>query len=113
MKSKHVIKLSYSAKTKLTDIAKSYDVNNILFYIKGGGCNGFNYTFEPMKEIPQKSQELVQCNDGIHLVVCNNSLFHVLGTTVDWKKNIMGESFHFYNPNAVSECGCGTSFSIS
>jgi iron-sulfur cluster assembly protein len=37
---------------------------------------------------------------------------HLFGTTVDWKKDIMGESFNFKNPNAASQCGCGTSFSI-
>ena len=34
-----------------------------------------------------------------------------LDTTIDWKNDIMGESFHFENPNAGSKCGCGTSFS--
>jgi iron-sulfur cluster assembly protein len=37
---------------------------------------------------------------------------HLFGTTVDWKKDIMGEAFNFKNPNAASQCGCGTSFSI-
>ena len=32
---------------------------------------------------------------------------------IDWKKDIMVESFHFENPNASSKCGCGTSFSIA
>ena len=39
------------------------------------------------------------------------SLIHLLGTEIDWKKDIMGESFHFNNPMAKSKCGCGTSFS--
>ena len=112
MRSKHVVQLSCNAKHKIIEIAKSHDVKHILFHIKGGGCNGFNYIFEPMNNTPHKTQETVPCNDDVNLVVCNKSLFHVIGTNIDWKKNIMGESFHFDNPNAVSECGCGTSFSI-
>ena len=34
----------------------------------------------------------------------------ILGTKIDWKEDIMGESFHFDNPMAQSKCGCGTSF---
>ena len=50
--------------------------------------------------------------DNINVVICNSSIFHLLGTKIDWKKNIMGEAFHFENPNASSKCGCGTSFGI-
>ena len=36
---------------------------------------------------------------------------HVWDTTIDWKKDIMGQTFTFKNPMAQSSCGCGTSFS--
>ena len=42
--------------------------------------------------------------------VCGKSLMHILGTEVDWKKDVMGEAFIFNNPMAKSSCGCGTSF---
>ena len=38
-------------------------------------------------------------------------LIHILGVEIDWKKDIMGETFVFDNPMAQSKCGCGTSFS--
>lgn len=116
---RHVIKLSPTARLKLVDIANSHNVKNILFYVKGGGCNGFNYVFEPMysdnnKLLPPHKieQEIVQCDKNVNLVICNKSLFHLIGTRVDWRRDIMGDTFHFDNPNAVSKCGCGTSFSI-
>jgi Fe-S cluster assembly iron-binding protein IscA len=37
---------------------------------------------------------------------------HLLGTEIDWKKTVMGKSFHFTNANAIANCGCGTSFSV-
>lgn len=39
-------------------------------------------------------------------------MLYLLGTKVDWKKDIMGESFHFEIPNASVKCGCDTYFSI-
>ena len=109
---RQIVKLSPTARLKLVDVANFHNVKNILFYVKGGGCNGFNYIFEPMYELPHKTQEIVPCDNNVNVVVCNKSILHLIGTHVHWKKDIMGETFHFDNPNAVSECGCGTSFSI-
>lgn len=113
---KHIIKLSSNARSKLINIANAHNVKNILFYVKGGGCNGFNYIFEPMYDntLPHitKTHEIIPCGKNVNVVVCNKSIFHLVGTRVDWKEDIMGDTFHFDNPNAVSECGCGTSFSI-
>ena len=78
--------------------------------MKGGGCNGFNYHIKPTNEPPDESDEVVQLKHfNVH--ICNNSLLHVLGTTIDWKEDIMEQKFHFDNPMARSMCGCGTSFS--
>ena len=58
------------------------------------------------------NEEFVNINDKNKLFVCDKSLIHLLGTKIDWKKNIMGEAFHFENPNASSKCGCGTSYGL-
>lgn len=108
---KNIIRITKSAALKLNQIAKTHNVKSLLFYIKGHGSNGFNYKLEPFDGEPHKLDEIVKC-DNINIVVCNNSLMHLHGTTVDWKKDIMGETFNFENPNASSECDCGTSFSI-
>jgi len=36
----------------------------------------------------------------------------VLGTRIDYKKEVFGSYFTYDNPNAASGCGCGTSFSV-
>ena len=107
---RQIIELSKSACSRLSCIAKDADVTSILFSIKGGGCNGFSYVFEPTNDKPNKLDEVIN-RPGYQLVVCSSSLMHILGTKVDWKKDIMGETFHFDNPMAASQCGCGTSFS--
>ena len=75
-----------------------------------GRVQWINYQLELFDKEPHKMDEIVKCED-INIIICNKSVMHLLGTTIDWKKDIMGESFHFENPNATSKCGCGTSFS--
>ena len=107
-----VVTMTTSAKDNLIRIASEYKTNSIIFSIKGGGCNGFNYLLEPIKAEYKldKFDEQVNISDEYNLYVCSHSLMHLLGTKIDWKKTIMGESFHFENPMADSKCGCGTSF---
>ena len=109
---KPIVGMTDSARLNLQRIAKEHDTNRILFSIKGGGCNGFNYLLEPLKEtdVLGKRDEKVPISESCDLYVNNESLMHLLGTQIDWKKTIMGESFHFENPMADSKCGCGTSF---
>jgi iron-sulfur cluster assembly protein len=78
--------------------------------VKGGGCNGFNYQLKPTDKIPEKFDEIVRY-ENINVIVDSTSVMHLLGTEIDWKKTVMGETFYFTNPNAVANCGCGTSFS--
>lgn len=113
---KQIISITQTAGKQLINIAKHNNVKNILFSITGGGCNGFNYKFTPLNSEQYESKknkfdEHIKY-ENIKIIVCGHSLLHLLGTTIDWKKDIMGEAFHFENPNAVSQCGCGTSFSL-
>lgn len=105
-----VIEITKLAGNKLQEIAKKNNTNSLLFYVKGGGCNGFNYKFEPFYKTPNKYDIVVPYKD-IEVIVCGKSMIYLIGTTIDWKTDIMGDSFNFENPNANSKCGCGTSFS--
>ena len=57
----------------------------------------------------EKGDEVIRL-EGVELVVCGKSLLYILGTSIDYSKSIMGETFVFENPNASSTCGCGSSF---
>ena len=107
---KEIIKITQSAYKKLALIAKENNNKNILFSVRGGGCNGYNYMLEPMDFKPDKHIEKV-VRDDFTLFICDHSIMHVWDTTRDWKKDIMGQTFTFKNPMAQSSCGCGTSFS--
>ena len=110
MKARQLITASKTATDKLQDILQKSNKDAILFYVKGGGCNGFNYKLKPTNESPEKLDEVVHINN-VKIHICNSSIMHLLGTHIDWKEDIMGQGFHFENPMAQSKCGCGTSFS--
>jgi iron-sulfur cluster assembly accessory protein len=107
-----MITITKNALTKLVKISRSNNVNKILFYVKGGGCNGFSYNLKPINTNPNKLDEIINIYQGLDLVVDNNSIFHLIGTEIDWKNDIMGSRFDFNNPNADSKCGCGATFSL-
>ena len=45
-------------------------------------------------------------------VIDKNSLKIIDGSTVDFKKELIGNSFVINNPKATSSCGCGLSISV-
>jgi iron-sulfur cluster assembly accessory protein len=106
---KNILTVTQKASEKLSIILKQSNKCAIRFYVKGGGCNGFNYKLEPTDDKPEKLDEIVKIDD-VNIHICNHSLMHLLGTKIDWKEDIMGQGFHFENPMAKSKCGCGTSF---
>ena len=74
--------------------------------VEGGGCSGFKYNFG----FDSKSNE----DDIIFgkTIIDKSSLDIISGSVVDFKKEMIGESFVIDNPKASASCGCGLSFSI-
>ena len=74
--------------------------------VKGGGCSGFKYDFSFDKKIDSKDIVFGKA------VIDKASLDIISGSTIDFKKEMIGESFVINNPKASSSCGCGLSFSV-
>jgi|TARA_B110000881_G_C18092039_1_gene278678 iron-sulfur cluster assembly accessory protein len=74
--------------------------------VQGGGCSGFKYNFGFDKN---KNSDDVIFNNAI---IDKASLEIISGSIVDFKKEMIGESFVITNPKATASCGCGLSFSI-
>jgi len=74
--------------------------------VQGGGCSGFKYNFG----FDSKSSE----DDVIFgkAIIDKSSLDIISGSVVDFKKEMIGESFVIDNPKATASCGCGLSFSV-
>ena len=74
--------------------------------VQGGGCSGFKYDFG----FDAKSND-----DDIvfgKVVIDKSSLNIISGSVVDFKKEMIGETFVIKNPKATASCGCGLSFSV-
>jgi len=108
---KNIITISKIACNKIKQILNNENKKNIIFYVKGGGCNGFNYQLEPTNDKPEKLDEIIKY-DNFNVIICNKSIMYLMGTNVGWEKTIMSEGFIFDNPMAKSKCGCGTSFNV-
>ena len=74
--------------------------------VQGGGCSGFKYNFG----FDSKSYE----DDIIFgkAIIDKSSLDIIAGSVIDFKKEMIGESFMIDNPKATASCGCGLSFSV-
>ena len=78
--------------------------------VEGGGCSGFSYKFD-LAEAPA-DDDVVIANGDAKVLIDSLSLVYMAGSEIDFVDNLLGQSFQIKNPNAVSSCGCGSSFSI-
>ncbi|HET6563994.1 MAG TPA: iron-sulfur cluster insertion protein ErpA [Xanthomonadales bacterium] len=79
-------------------------------YISGGGCSGFQYGFTFDEN--QAPDDFAIDKDGVTLLVDPLSMQYLAGAEVDYTENLQGAQFVIRNPNAVTTCGCGSSFSV-
>ena len=105
--------VSEKAKNKLISIMKeeglSHEISFVRFGVKNGGCTGMSYelTFDEKK---QKEDEMFQHKE-IKILIHQNSIPYLMGTTLEYSDGLNGKGFYFKNPNAKHTCGCGKSFS--
>lgn len=77
--------------------------------VRGGGCSGFQYALA--FDDPAQSDRVFEF-DGVRILVDEESLPLVEGSTVDYVEGLQGAGFQVNNPNATASCGCGSSFRI-
>tara|TARA_B100000575_G_C22807122_1_gene475790 strand:+ start:186 stop:503 length:318 start_codon:yes stop_codon:yes gene_type:complete len=96
-----------SAKKQIIKITQSENEKKYFrIEVKGGGCSGFKYSFSFDNQIKD--------NDVLFekTVIDKMSLDIISGSTIDFKKELIGETFVINNPKASASCGCGLSFSV-
>jgi iron-sulfur cluster insertion protein len=49
---------------------------------------------------------------GVTLLIDAMSYQYLVGAEIDYVEDINGAQFVIRNPNAVTTCGCGSSFSV-
>ena len=100
------LEFTNSAKVQIEKITKSEEKKYFRISVQGGGCSGFKYNFSFDDKI-EKDDILFN-----KTVIDKQSLDIIAGSTVDFKKEMIGESFSINNPKASASCGCGLSFSV-
>ena len=101
------IEFTESAKKQIKKItAENKRKKYFRISVKGGGCSGFKYNFS----FDNSTNE----NDVLfnNVVIDKASLEIINGSIIDFKVEMIGESFVINNPKASSSCGCGLSFSV-
>lgn len=105
------ITLTTLAVTKIREhLEAKPQYNAIRIGVNSKGCNGFSYEFEYAVE-PNEYDEVFE-QDNIKLYIDPKAAMFIFGTEIDYEDNLMQSGFSFKNPNSVSECGCGNSFSV-
>ncbi|KEC54491.1 iron-sulfur cluster insertion protein ErpA [Bartonella koehlerae] len=78
--------------------------------VEGGGCSGFSYKYNLVSKA--NKDDLVVQKNGATILIDSLSLPFMEGAEIDFVDDLMGQYFKIHNPNAISSCGCGISFSI-
>lgn len=92
-------------------IAAEADAGTMLrVSVSGGGCSGFQYGFA--FETERRPDDIAIERDGVIALVDQVSAGYMAGSEIDYVEDLIGAAFQVNNPNAVSGCGCGTSFSL-
>ncbi len=78
--------------------------------VEAGGCSGFQYKFG-LEDDPAEDDLVIGEGPG-RVFVDPVSLDLLAGAELDWAEELIGAHFAIRNPQAVSACGCGTSFSV-
>lgn len=108
-----LVSLSDAAATKLRELttAEANPAIGLRVYVYSGGCSGYRYGMM-LEDQPTGEDVTVEAN-GIRVYVDKQSTQYLQGSEIDYLDTLMGAGFTVNNPNAVSACGCGSSFRTS
>ena len=89
-------------------IQKNVPDYGLRVFVAGGGCSGMQYGMALEAEARDYDHVIEQ--DGVKIFIDPTSMMYLEGATIDYVDSIMGGGFKIENPNAVTSCGCGSSF---
>ena len=106
------INVSTTAASKITELLaeENKQTSGLRVFVQGGGCSGFQYGLM-IEDEPAAADQVFESN-GVKLYIDPISIRYLKGAQVDFVDNIAGGGFTIKNPNAVSTCGCGQSFTV-
>jgi iron-sulfur cluster insertion protein len=106
------INFSDSAASKVRELIAEEGNGALMLrvFVTGGGCSGFQYGFTFDENINDGDTRVE--NGGVTLLIDPMSFQYLAGAEIDYTEGLEGAQFVIRNPNAVTTCGCGSSFSV-
>ena len=108
-----IVTLTDTAKAQIDSICQENDSYAVSLNLKGGGCAGFEYDWTTVEtEADVEDGDIVIDSNTGKFIVGAVAVMYMIGTEINYKKDIMGATFEVNNPNAQSACGCGVSINF-
>jgi iron-sulfur cluster assembly accessory protein len=105
-----IVTLTESAKDHMATMLKTHNKQAIRLALKGGGCAGFKYDWS-LEDSLKDDDEVIDLENG-KFAIDSTSIMYLIGSTVDYKKEVFGSYFDIKNPASTSSCGCGESIGL-
>ncbi|MDR7540390.1 MAG: iron-sulfur cluster assembly accessory protein [Armatimonadota bacterium] len=107
-----VVSISAAAAAKVKELlAQEPDGTHLRLFVSRGGCSGYTYGMTLDTEVQPGDQVVDQ--HGVRLLLDGLAVRLLRGAQIDYTRSVMGEGFTLRNPNAISTCGCGHSFTTA
>jgi iron-sulfur cluster assembly protein len=105
-----LVRLSDAAAGKLRELTaeETNPAIGLRVYVYSGGCSGYRYGM--MLEDQPTAEDVTVESNGVRVYVDQASTQYLTGSEIDYVDTLMGAGFTVNNPNAVTACGCGSSF---
>jgi iron-sulfur cluster assembly accessory protein len=105
-----MVTLTERAAKKIQALAQKKGQQPVLrLKVGAGGCSGMSYEF--LVSDAAAEGDIVFEAHGAKMVVDPKADFFIGGSQVDYEESLMKSGFVVKNPQAVSTCSCGKSFS--
>lgn len=106
------VTLTERAAKQVEKIKNEEDLDENLYLrvaVDGGGCSGLSYK---LGLDYRTDEDKIFESYGVEIIVAPKHLMYLEGMQIDYPDGLDARGFTFDNPNAVENCGCGTSFAI-
>ena len=106
------ISITAEAAAKVKDLlAQEQPGTHLRLFVTKGGCSGYTYGMALDNEVREGDQVVDQ--HEVRVLLDGLTARMLRGAQIDYTRSVMGEGFNLRNPNAVSTCGCGHSFTTA
>lgn len=101
--------ITESAKNHINSICKNYSAYAVSLKLKGGGCAGFEYSWNVMETDTAEKDDVEISTGSGKLVIDAFSVPFLENTEIDFVTEMLGSKLIVKNPNVQTACGCGES----